>query len=70
LAAKSEQRFNLTCIEYQGVLYPEVIREQSGIPPSKRLMVAIAIGYPNPNFPANQIHSEREPAENMTTWVE
>jgi nitroreductase len=59
-----------TCIEDQGVLYPEVLREHTGIPRTKRLMIAIAIGYPDPDFPANQIRSEREPAENLTTWLE
>ena len=59
-----------TCIEDQGVLYPEVFREHIGIPQTKRLMIAIAIGYPDPDFPANKIRSEREPAENLTTWVE
>ncbi|GAB6269884.1 nitroreductase [Smithella sp. SC_K08D17] len=59
-----------TCIEDQGVLYPEVFREHTGIPQTKRLMIAIAIGYPDLNFPANQIRSGREPAENLTTWVE
>lgn len=59
-----------TCIEDQGVLYPEVFREYTGIPSTKRLVIAIAIGYPDEDFPANQIRSEREPVENMTTWVE
>lgn len=59
-----------TCIEDQGILYPEVFREHTGIPTSKRLVIAIAVGYPDLNFPANQIRSEREPAENLTTWVE
>jgi nitroreductase len=59
-----------TCIEDQGVLYPEVFREKAGIPPTKHLMIAIALGYPDPDFPANLIRSEREPAENLTTWVE
>jgi nitroreductase len=59
-----------TCIEDQGVLYPEVFREHTGIPQTKRLMIAIAIGYPDLNFPANQIRSERETAENLTTWLE
>lgn len=59
-----------TCIEDQGVMYPEVFREHAGIPPTKRLNIAIAIGYPDPDFPANQIRSEREPAENLTTWLE
>jgi nitroreductase len=59
-----------TCIEDQGVLYPEVFREYTGIPSIKRLVIAIAIGYPDEDFPANQIRSEREPAENLTIWVE
>jgi nitroreductase len=59
-----------TCIEDQGVLYPEVVRKYTGIPASKRLIIAIAMGYPDPDFPANHIRSEREPAENLTTWVE
>jgi len=59
-----------TCIEDQGVLYPEVVRKYTGIPASKRLIIAIAMGYPDADFPANHIRSEREPAENLTTWVE
>jgi nitroreductase len=64
-------QFNLcTCIEDQGVLYPEVFREYAGIAKEKRLIIAIALGYPDPDFPANRIRSEREPVENLTTWVE
>jgi nitroreductase len=57
-----------TCIENQGVLYPEVLREHAGIPNDKRIITAIAIGYPNWDFPANQVKSNREPIENITTW--
>jgi nitroreductase len=59
-----------TCIEDQGVMYPDVVREQTGISSDKRLMIAIALGYPDENFPANQVRSAREPAENLTVWVE
>jgi len=59
-----------TCIEDQGVMYPEVVREHTGITPDKRLVIAIAIGFPDKDFPANHIRSEREAAENLTTWVE
>jgi len=59
-----------TCIEDQGVLYPDVFREHTGISPDKRLIIAIAIGYPAPDFPANKVRSEREPAKILTTWVE
>ncbi len=58
-----------TCIEDQGVLYPEVARELAGIPDTKRLMIAIALGYPDENFPANQVRSEREPVDQITTWI-
>ena len=57
-----------TCIEDQGVMYPDVVRKFSGIPESKRMMIAIAIGYPNWDFPANKAESAREPVENITTW--
>ncbi|WP_286818750.1 nitroreductase, partial [Desulfobacter sp. UBA2225] len=58
-----------TCIEDQGILYPEVFREHTGIPETKRLVIAIAMGYPDQDFPANLVRSEREPVDNLITWV-
>ena len=58
-----------TCIEDQGVLYPDVARELAGIPDTKRIMIAVAMGYPDPDFPANRIKSTREPVDRVTTWV-
>ena len=58
-----------TCIEDQGVMYPGVLREVAGIPESKSIMMAIAIGHPDPEFPANRVETERESAENITTWL-
>ncbi|MFZ2633897.1 MAG: nitroreductase [Desulfosalsimonadaceae bacterium] len=58
-----------TCIEDQGVLYPEVARDLAGIPDSKRIIIAVAMGYPDWDFPANKVVSAREPVENVTTWV-
>ncbi|TFG38390.1 MAG: nitroreductase, partial [Syntrophobacterales bacterium] len=57
-----------TCIEDQGVLYPEVVRKYADIPDSKQLIMAIAIGYPDWDFPANSLESTREPVESITTW--
>jgi len=57
-----------TCIEDQGMLYPEVIRDTLGIPESKRIVIAIAIGYPDWDFPANKVETGREPIEDVTTW--
>jgi nitroreductase len=58
-----------TCIEDQGTMYPEVLRKYAHIPESKRIIVAIAIGYPDWDFPANKVESEREPIKNVTTWL-
>ena len=58
-----------TCIEDQAVAYPEVLRKHAQIPESKRIIAAIAIGYPDWDFPANKVGSQREPIGNITTWL-
>ena len=57
-----------TCIEDQGVMYPDVLREYCSIPPSKQIVIAVAIGYPNWDFPGNRLESPREPADAITSW--
>lgn len=57
-----------TCIENQGVMYPQVLRKLCNIPDNKQIIIAIAIGYPNWNFPANTLETSREPVEAVTTW--
>jgi len=57
-----------TCINEQGVFYPEVVRNFAGIPDSRRIIVCISIGYPDWDFPANKIYSEREPLESIAIW--
>ncbi len=59
-----------TCIEDQGIMFPEVVREFTGIPESKRIMICIAIGYPDWDFPANKLESTREPLEKVVKWCE
>jgi nitroreductase len=57
-----------TCIEDQGVMYPENIRSVIKVPDTKRIIISIAIGYPDRDFPANQVESPREDIKNLTTW--
>ena len=57
-----------TCIQNQGVMYPDILRKFAQIPASQRIIVAIAMGYPNWDFAANQVASTREAVENITTW--
>ncbi len=58
-----------TCIEDQGVAYPEVLRKYARIQESKRIIAAIAIGYPDWDFPANRLETEREPLNKVTAWL-
>jgi len=57
-----------TCIENAVVLHPEVIRQIVGIPQSKRIVIGIAIGYPDWDFPANKVQVSHEPLANTTSW--
>jgi nitroreductase len=57
-----------TCIEDQGGMYPDVLRKFADIHESKRIIICIAIGYPNWDFPANKLVSTRVPADSNTTW--
>ncbi len=57
-----------TCIEGQGVTYPDVVRKHTGIPESKRIVTCIAIGYPDWDFPANKVVTKREPVDSVAVW--
>lgn len=57
-----------TCIVQQGVIFEGPLRKYAGIPDTKKLHTAIALGYPNWNFPANQIVTPREAIDDITIW--
>lgn len=59
-----------TCIQDQGITYPDILREFAGIPESKQMIICLTIGYPDGDFPANKVESEREPIDNITTWCD
>jgi len=58
-----------TCIEDQGIMYPATVRKHADIPETKRIIIAIAIGYPDPSFPANRLQTDRAPVSQTTRWV-
>ncbi|MBW2053429.1 MAG: nitroreductase [Deltaproteobacteria bacterium] len=58
-----------TCINGQGIMFPEVVRKVTGLPESKKMYISIAIGYPDWDHPANKLETEREPMENVLNWV-
>jgi nitroreductase len=57
-----------TVAQASAVVFPDIIRKAVGIPDSKLIALAIAIGYPNWDDPINQSRSKRVPLEEITTW--
>lgn len=57
-----------TCVEYQAVYYENGLREYLALPEEQIPVVGIAIGYPDPTFPANDVVTEREALENFVCW--
>lgn len=58
-----------TCIHDQGVMYSDVIKQYACIPESKRLIIAISIGYPDEENIVNTITSTRESVDDLTSWI-
>ena len=57
-----------TTILAASVSYPDEVRRILKIPESKQLVIAMAIGYPDPEAKVNEFRSSREPLEAMVTW--
>ena len=52
-----------TCVQVSIAGYPDVVREQLDISEDMRILCGLAIGYPDPAFPANAIRVPRNPVE-------
>jgi len=58
-----------TCFLAVSVWYPDVVRRHTGIPESDRIIIGMAIGYPDWDAPVNDFRSEREPLEAIVRWL-
>lgn len=56
-------------INGQGIMQSDVVREHAGIPDDESIMICIAMGYPEEDFPANQVRSTRAPNSDFVTYV-
>jgi nitroreductase len=59
-----------TCIEAQLALYPDIIRRHLGLAVSHKIVVGLALGYPDLGAPANAFRTEREPLEKFVQWID
>jgi nitroreductase len=57
-----------TCISLQGVYYSDGVKKVLNIPDNKTCVTSISLGYPDWEFPANNVVSKRESIENITAW--
>jgi nitroreductase len=57
-----------TCILIRPVNWPDMLRELLGISESKLILVAIAIGYPDPEVLANTYERHRDPLNDFVHW--
>ncbi|MGX7745307.1 nitroreductase [Rhodopseudomonas parapalustris] len=56
-------------INSQGIMQSPVVREHAGIADDQVIMKAIALGWPDDEFPANAVVSERKPVREAARFV-
>lgn len=53
----------------QGIMQSPVVREHAQIPDDQVIMICVAMGYPDDDFPANVVVSTRRPVEEVASFV-
>ena len=56
-------------INSQGIMQSPVVREHAGIPEDQVIMKAVALGWPDPDFPANAVVSLRRRVDEAARFV-
>jgi nitroreductase len=59
-----------SCVEISIAGYPEVVRAQLAIPAELSILCGLAVGYPDPDFPANKLHVGREAIEKHVVFLD
>jgi len=59
-----------TCIEAQLALYPDLVRKHLGLTTAHKIVVGIALGYPEAAAPANAFRTTRLELDQFVTWVD
>lgn len=56
-------------VNSQGIMQSPVVREHAGIPDDQVIMICVAMGYPDDEFPANAVVSQRRPVEEVASFI-
>lgn len=57
------------CINSQGIMQSPVVREHAGIDDDQVIMICVAMGYPDDDFPANSVVSRRKTLDEAAHFV-
>ena len=56
-------------INGQGIMQSPVVRQHAEIPEGQVILTCVAMGYPVPDFPANEVVSRRRAVDDVTSFV-
>jgi nitroreductase len=59
-----------TCLLASAARFSAEIRKIAAIPDDKKIVVGIALGYPDPSFPLNNFARERAKLDEFVHWME
>jgi nitroreductase len=59
-----------TCVQVSIAHFPDVLHRELEIPDELRPLCGLAIGYPDPQFPANRVHVPRNRVERNVTYFD
>jgi nitroreductase len=59
-----------TCVQVSIAAYPEILRAHLDIPEDLTVLCGLAIGYPDPAFPANSLVTTRNPIEANVVFLD
>ncbi len=55
-------------INGQGIMQSSVVRAEANIPDDQLIVITVAMGFPNDDFAANEVVSERRPVAEIATY--
>lgn len=58
-----------SCIMALSVRYPALLRKIAAIPEDRRIVIGVALGYPDPAYPLNRFERTRADLDEFVRWV-
>jgi len=59
-----------TCVQVSIAGYPEIVHKELNIPAEYTILCGVAVGYPDPDFRANQIRTPRNPIDENVVFLD